>query len=78
MSPSATLFKSALQQTPICGLEKPGFPYPAEACQGLENRDASPAGSRRRHAVAICADAGIAHIVDGRGQNQKQRELNET
>jgi hypothetical protein len=26
--------KSALQQTAICGLEEPGFPDPADACQG--------------------------------------------
>jgi hypothetical protein len=24
---------SALQQVGFCGLEKPGFPYPADACQ---------------------------------------------
>jgi hypothetical protein len=29
---------SALQQTPICGLEKPGFPNPADACQGLKRQ----------------------------------------
>jgi hypothetical protein len=27
---------SALQQGLFCGLEKPGFPYPADACQGPE------------------------------------------
>jgi hypothetical protein len=27
--------KSALQQTRICGLEKPGFPYPAEPAKDL-------------------------------------------
>jgi hypothetical protein len=56
---------SALQQTAICGLEKPGFPYPADACRGLERRNASPAGSRRRHAVAMCCKRTFALFIDG-------------
>jgi hypothetical protein len=33
---------SALQQSPICGLEEPEFPYRGEACQGYRAAEQGP------------------------------------
>jgi hypothetical protein len=46
---------SALQQSPICGLEEPEFPYRGEACQGHRAAGQSRR-SGRRYTVAVRAE----------------------
>jgi cytochrome c oxidase subunit 2 len=57
---AAAAIMSALQQSPICGLEEPEFPYRGEACQGYRaaeqgppNRVASNRGGSRE--LQVCA-----------------------
>src|ERR1700733_7587488 len=63
---------SALQQSPICGLEEPGSPIPPMPAKDLKRRGESPAGSRRRHAVMVGAGVRSALTVDGRDKIEKQ------
>ncbi len=67
--PAAT---SALQQTRICGLEELGSPIPPMPAKDLKRRGESPAGSRRRHIVAVGAGVKSALTVDGRDKIEKQ------
>jgi cytochrome c oxidase subunit II len=63
---------SALQQGRICGLEKPGFPYPAEPAQGLESRGASPADAGGVIPSRSAPKHTSAPLAGGRDQDQKQ------
>jgi hypothetical protein len=62
---------SALQHSPICGLEEPGSPIPPMPAKDLKRRGESPAGSRRRHTVAVGAEVRSALTVDGHDRDQK-------
>ena len=68
--------KSALQQTRICGLEKPGFPYPAQPAKDLRvveqvpRKQASYRCDLRRSTPLRSSSAVVAKT--------RNRELNET
>ena len=65
--------RTALQQSSICGLEEPEFPYPDEACQGHSAAGTRPVIARRCHAVAVSATtSGVSAIAGGRDRDQKQ------